>query len=99
MIKHVVMWKMQGPSAQEKQEQAARAKAALQGLAGQIPGMLSLEVGVANATNADQSDVVLITTHADWAALEGYQKHPEHQLVAKLVSDLRVERRVVDFEL
>jgi hypothetical protein len=99
MIKHVVMWKMRGPSAQEKQEQAARAKSALLGLLGQIPGMLSLEVGVASASDAEQSDVVLITTHTDWAALEGYQKHPEHQIVARLVGELRVERRVLDFEI
>lgn len=98
MIKHVVMWKLRGPSDQEKQSQAERVKGALLALRGKIPGMQSLEVGSAPKAEGDQSDVVLITTHDDWAALEIYQKHPEHLVVAGVIGELRTERRVVDFE-
>jgi hypothetical protein len=98
MIRHVVMWKLRGPSEQEKQSQAAQVKAALLGLQGKIPGLQSLDVGLAKQGEGEQSDVVLITTHDDWAALETYQKHPEHQVAARLIGELRVERRVVDFE-
>lgn len=99
MIKHVVMWKLRGPSPQERRDQAARIEAALLGLRGKIPGMSSLEVGVAIAEQPDQADLVLISTHDDWAALKTYQEHPDHAGVAKLIGELRVERRAVDFQL
>lgn len=73
-------------------------RAALLRLRDQIPGMSSLEVGVGELYGEQHGDVVLMTTHDDWAALEGYQQHPAHQEVAKLIGELRVERRVVDFE-
>jgi hypothetical protein len=34
----------------------------------------------------------------DWAALEASLRYPAHQEVAKLIGELRVERRFVDFE-
>lgn len=98
MIKHVVMWKLRGPSDQEKQTQAEQVKVALLALRGKIPGMQSLEVGAAPKAEGEQSDVVLITTHDDWGALEIYQKHPDHLVAARVIGELRTERRVVDFE-
>jgi hypothetical protein len=98
MIRHVVMWKLRGPSEPERRAQAEQVRAALLALRGQIPGMSSLEVGVGAVYGEQQCDVVLVTAHDDWAALEGYQKHPAHQEAAKLIAELRVERRVVDFE-
>jgi hypothetical protein len=99
MVKHVVMWKMRGPSPEQKREQASQIQQALLGLRGKIPGLLALEVGVAAATQDDQADVVLITQHEDWSAFKGYQEHPEHEPVAKLIGELRSERRAVDFEI
>ena len=98
MIRHVVMWKLRGPSEADRRAHAEQVRAALLGLRGQVPGMSSLEVGVGTTYGEQQCDVVLSTTHDDWAALEGYQKHPAHLEVAKLIGELRVERRVVDFE-
>ncbi len=99
MIKHVVMWKMRGPSFDEKREQAKRVRAALVALEGKIPGLTGLEVGVSPGGGEEVSDVVLITTHEDWKALEEYQNHPDHKAAAQIIGELRVERRVVDFEL
>ncbi|MGC4089224.1 MAG: Dabb family protein [Polyangiaceae bacterium] len=100
MIRHVVMWKLRGPSPAEKREQAARVRRALENLRGKIPGMTSLEVGVgAFQDNEQHADVVLVTSHDSWQALDEYQKHPAHQAVAQLIGELRVERRVLDFEL
>ena len=98
MIRHVVMWKLRGPSDEERRAQAEQVRSALLALAGKIPGMSILEVGVALATDEQQCDVVLSTTHDSWQALDVYQKHPEHQAVAQLIGALRSERRVVDFE-
>ena len=99
MIRHVVMWKMRGPSPAEKREQAERVRQALLGLVGKVPGMTSLEVGVGEPSDEQLADVVLMTSHDTWQALEVYQKHPEHQVVAGLIGELRSERRVVDFEV
>ncbi len=98
MVKHVVMWKLRGASPEERREHAARVRDALHTLVGKIPGMSSLEVGLATASDDESADVVLITTHESWQALEAYQKHSEHQAVARTIGALRVERRVVDFE-
>ncbi|MFO7179086.1 MAG: Dabb family protein [Pseudomonadota bacterium] len=98
MVKHVVLWKLRGDSPEERRDNAERVRAALRTLAGKIPGMSSLEVGIATADDPESADVVLITTHESWQALETYRSHPEHQVVARLIGELRVERRVVDFE-
>lgn len=98
MIRHVVMWKLRGPSDEERRAQAEQVRGALLGLVGKIPGMTNLEVGVGKAHGEQQADVVLSTTHDSWQALEVYQQHPEHQAAAKLIGELRSERRVVDFE-
>jgi hypothetical protein len=98
MIRHVVMWKLKGPSEAERRAQALQVHAALVGLRGKVPGMSSLEAGVGKAEGEQACDVVLVTTHDDWAALEAYQQHPDHQRVAQLIGELRVERRVVDYE-
>lgn len=99
MIRHIVMWKLRGPSVEERKAQAEQVRAALSSLLGKIPGMVSLEVGVGSAAGEQECDVVLSTTHESWQALAEYQRHPEHQNVARLIGELRTERRVVDFEV
>ena len=104
MIRHIVMWKLRGPSAEERRSQAEQVKAALLGMMGQIPGMTHVEVGIGTATTAtgeageQEADVVLASSHDSWQALAEYQQHPAHEPVKKLIGALRIERRVVDFE-
>ena len=99
MIKHVVMWRLRGTSADERREQADKVRAALEGLRGNIPGMSSLEVGIGAGGDEQLADVVLISTHDDWNALKGYQVHPAHVEAARVISSVRIERRVLDFEV
>jgi hypothetical protein len=100
MIRHIVMWKLRGPSEPEKRAQSERVRAALHGLRGNIPGMLELEVGLRSGAVEEQlADVVLITGHESWDALAVYLAHPAHQQVAALIGELRTERRVIDFEV
>jgi hypothetical protein len=100
MIRHIVMWKLRGPSAEERRSQAEQVKAALLGMMGQIPGMTHVEVGIGTASEAgeQEADVVLASSHDSWQALAEYQRHPAHEPVKKLIGALRIERRVVDFE-
>jgi hypothetical protein len=41
----------------------------------------------------------LISTHDDWAALKAYQVHPAHVEAARVIGTVRIERRVLDFEV
>jgi hypothetical protein len=99
MIRHIVMWKLKGPSVEEKRRQAEQARAALLGMLGRVPGLTQLEVGIGTGSAEDEADLVLSSTHDSWQALSDYQGHPAHEPVKKLIGELRTERRVVDFEL
>jgi hypothetical protein len=98
MIRHIVMWKLRGPSAEEKRSQAEQVKAALLGMFGKIPGMTQVEVGIGATSGEQEADIVLASTHDSWQALADYQQHPAHEPVKQLIGALRIERRVVDFE-
>lgn len=98
MIKHVVMWKLNGESVAQRAEQAERVRGALLALRGRIPGLARLEVGVASAEGEHSMDVVLITEHDSWEALRAYQTHPDHVAAARLIGELRSERQVLDFQ-
>ncbi len=99
MIKHVVLWRMRGTSAEERREHAEKVKSALQALLGKIPGMASLEVGFGAGGDEQLADVCLISTHDDWDALKAYQVHPAHVEAARVIAEARIERRVLDFEV
>ncbi len=99
MIRHIVMWKLKGPSADDKRDQAQRARDALLGMFGKVPGLTQIEVGIGAVSGEQEADLVLSTTHDSWQALSDYQVHPAHEPVKKLLGELRTERRVVDFEV
>ena len=99
MIKHVVMWRVRGTSAEERRDQAEKIRTALESLRGNIPGMSSLQVGIGSGGDEQFGDVVLISTHDDWAALKAYQVHPAHVEAARVIAAARIERRVLDFEV
>lgn len=99
MITHVVLWKIQNQAlGLEKSELIEKLRADLEKLPAEIEEIISLNVGI-NAKPGDAaSDVVLLTTFADWEALDIYQNHPAHQKVVGFVKQIVTERRVVDFE-
>ena len=60
MIRHVVMWKVAGRSADERSEARRRVQAAFEGLRGRIPGMTRVEIG-ADVSGVDYAcDLVLV---------------------------------------
>ena len=92
MIKHIVMWKLaEGANAELLQ-------ARLMELAGNIPGLLDIEVGIDFLGSAQSADLVLTATLESRAALDAYQQHPAHQAVVPLMQAATVERRVVDYD-
>lgn len=101
MVKHIVMWKVAEHAEHgSKKEVIAKVKERLEGLKGQIEGLLEIEVGVNFNTSEMSYDVVLYSTFEDAAALEFYQAHPKHVEVANdLVRQVAVARTVVDYEV
>ncbi|MDQ6992805.1 MAG: Dabb family protein [Mariprofundus sp.] len=93
MIKHIVMWKLRDAAAAEL------IKNRLEALAGVIPGLLHIEVGIDFSHSEQSADLVLITELANREALEAYQQHPEHQAIVPLVKAAALSRSVVDYEL
>jgi quinol monooxygenase YgiN len=96
MVKHIVAWRLRKePSVRANAE---RVKSLLEGMAGRIPGLLRIEVGINFLDDANAADVVLYSEFVDREALLGYQVHPVHETVKPAIRELTVERRVVDYE-
>ena len=82
MVKHVILWTLKNEySKEEKEAIKAENKAGLEGLAGQIPGLLEIHVNT-NGLESSNADLMLDSTFTDEAALKGYSVHPAHVAVA-----------------
>lgn len=100
MVKHIVFWKLKDQAEGASREENAReVKARLEALRGKIPGLLRLEVGIDFNRSDAAYDVALYSELVDRAALEAYQRHPEHVAVADFVGKVRSARAVVDYDL
>lgn len=100
MIKHIVMWKLkETANGNSKYENACILKNKLEALQGKIPGLLKIEVGIDFSNTQSSQDVVLYSEFATKEDLDHYQQHPEHKAVMPFVSEVRLERAVVDYEI
>ena len=82
MVKHIILWTLKDSlSAEEKETVKAGIKAGLEGLAGQIPGLLEIRVQTGRLPSSN-ADLMLDSTFVDAAALAGYSTHPLHVAVA-----------------
>jgi hypothetical protein len=105
MIKHIVMWKLRdaaGAADAEggtKAENALKVKASLEGLNGKIKGMRLLEVGININDSPAAYDVVLYSEFATRDDLEAYQQHPEHLKAGDFIGKVRLDRKVIDYEI
>jgi hypothetical protein len=82
MVKHIILWQLKDElSAAEKAEIKANIKTGLEGLAGQIPGLVEVHVNI-NGLPTSNADVMLDTTLESFEALKGYAVHPAHVAVA-----------------
>ncbi|MGN5477760.1 Dabb family protein [Cupriavidus basilensis] len=97
MIKHIVMWKVHGSTAEEKSEGVRCIRAAFDGLVGVIPGLLALEIG-ADVSRIDYAfDVVLYTEFESREALDAYSTHPAHLKVKRKLAGVRIARHQMDY--
>lgn len=98
-VRHIVSWKMNGETTEERATQASEIAEALRQLPNTVPGILALDVHL-NAFNAEANwDLVLVSDHEDQAALDAYAIHPDHLDVVAVVKVRAAGRAGVDFEI
>ena len=82
MVRHVILWTLKDEfSKEEKMEIKAGVKEGLEGLLGQIPGLLEIRVNTEPLASSN-CDLMLDSLFTDEAALKGYAVHPAHVAVA-----------------
>jgi len=82
MIKHVILWQLKEEvQGEEKKAVMAGIKNGLEGLAGQIPGLIDIKVQT-ECLASSNADVMLDSTFVDETALKTYASHPAHVNVA-----------------
>jgi len=100
MVKHIILWKLKDElTDSEKVEIKAGIKAGLEGLAGQIPGLVDIKVNI-NGLPSSTADLMLDSTFESYEALKGYSVHPAHVAVANgKVRPYTAVRSCLDFEV
>lgn len=101
MVKHIILWTLDPAlSDEEKATVKAGIKAGLEGLVGQVPGLLDVKVHTEGRLASSNADVMLDSTLESEEALKGYARHPAHLAVANgKVRPYTVQRACLDFEL
>ncbi len=82
MVKHVILWQLKDElTPEDKRKVKTDIKAELEGLAGQIPGLLEIRVQTEGLASSN-ADLMLDSSFEDEASLKGYAVHPAHVAVA-----------------
>lgn len=98
-IAHIVMWTLNGATAQARQAQAQALVLAFEATRGKVPGLLRMDVGANLIEAADTCDLALCMVFESRQALETYNAHPEHLKIKQMMGPLRLARSQVDFEV
>lgn len=94
MITHIVLFKLLDFSPAK----AAQAREVLPGMAGKIPQLRHLEVGV-DIVRSDRSyDLALVARFDSLEGLQAYQVHPQQVEVVKYLQGVRQSAIAVDYE-
>ncbi|WP_153100322.1 Dabb family protein [Paraburkholderia hayleyella] len=98
MIRHIVLWKLKETAeGASRADNARKLKEKLEGCRDLVPGILRLEVGLAQPGLEASSDVVLLSEFADQAALDAYQVHPQHEAIKAFVRAVQQSRECLDY--
>ena len=99
MTHHIILWKLKDElTAAQKAEVKKDIKEGLEGLAGRIPGLLSIKV-VTEGLPSSNVDLMLDSTFDCPESLKAYAVHPEHVAVADgKVRPYTCGRYCLDFE-
>ena len=101
MVKHIILWKLRSDlSEAEKREKALAIKQGLEGLKGQVPGLIDIHVQIDGRLETSNADIMLDSTLDSFDSLKGYAVHPAHLAVANGIVRPNTELRTcLDFEV
>ena len=101
MVKHIILWRLRSElSETEKREKALAIKQGLEGLKGQVPGLMEIHVQIDGRLETSNADIMLDSTLESFEALKGYAVHPAHVAVANGVVRPNTELRTcLDYEV
>lgn len=100
MVKHIVFWNIkQEHNGETKEQIMLRIKKMLEHLNGEIPGLLSLEVGINFNRNQAAYDLCLYSELSDRESLAAYQEHPKHVACKDYIGAVALERAVCDYDV
>ena len=100
MVKHMILWKLKDEFTEEqKADIRAGIKKGLEGLAGQIPGMIDISVRT-EYLQTSTVDVMIDNTFESVEAMKNYSTHPKHVAVAdSKVRPYTAVRSCIDYEI
>ena len=100
MIKHILFLRFnESAYGNDKKTNVKIFEERLLAIQKKVNGLLKVEVGFDFSNEKDSSDVVLYSEFENKEALYQYQIHPDHEDLKKWLSEVRYERRVVDYEI
>ena len=95
MVKHIILWKLK--SEFNNDEIKNQMKETLEGLYGQIDGLLEIKVQI-EKLDSSNVDVMLYSAFTDEAALKNYATHEKHVFVAdNFVRPYTESRSCIDY--
>ena len=99
MVKHIILWQLKDElTVEEKKTVKEGIKSSLEGLKGQIPGLVDIKVQIEGLASSN-AEVMLDSTFVDESALKNYSVHPAHVEVANgKVRPFTKTRMCLDFE-
>lgn len=101
MVKHIILWTLRPELSEEEKQQIKKGiKEGLEGLVGQVPGLIDVKVNIDGRLDSSTADVMLDSTLESPEALRQYAVHPAHVAVANgKVRPFTVQRSCLDYEL
>lgn len=98
MVRHIVMWSLEGNlTSQEKRAAAEKIKALLEPIKEKVPGAVKVEV-IIDGLDSSNRDVALISDFTDTEALAAYQMHPYHLAAKEYIGSVAGRRACMDYE-
>lgn len=100
MVKHVILWTLkEGYSADEVSKIKSDIREGLEGLKGEIPGLIDIRVNILPLESSN-CDLMLDSSFENEESLKGYAVHPKHVEVANTrVRPFTASRVCMDYEV
>lgn len=101
MVKHIILWTLNPDLTGEQRATVLREiKEGLEGLKGQVPGLVDVYVQIDGRIDTSNCDLMLDCTLESEAALRAYAVHPAHVAVANgKVRPYTIQRVCLDYAI